>query len=229
MIAVAFTHYERYEMLCEALALPLLDARIGEIVVSDDHSTDGSYEKLAALLANEPKVTLVRNVNRIDCYANKAAALRACESDWAILFDSDNTLTQNYLDAIPAHRDPHTAYLPVFAMPTFDYREFAGLTITAGNVAEHVDREMFLTALNTANHVVRPDQYLRAWNPDSTPVTADSIYMNYRWLQMGNALTFVEGMEYHHLIHDGSHFQRNHTNALEEFKRDIEHRLRSMT
>lgn len=228
MISVAITHHERRDLLLAALELPLRHPAIGEIIISDDHSTDGSYEQLERDLADEPKVTLIRNEQNIDCYANKAAALRAATGSWAILLDSDNQLTDEYLAAIPEQREPDTWYLPTFAMPDFDYRAFAGLTIDRGNVAEHVDRPMFLTALNTANHLVSPFDYLAAWNPNARPVTADSIYMSYRWLARGGRLRFVEGMSYHHLIHDGSHFRTKHNDEHEAFKREIDDRLRRM-
>lgn len=229
MISVAVTHHERYELLLEALALPLRHPDVDEIIISDDHSQDGSWLRiLETFVGHEPKVTLHRNPERIDCYANKAQALRTCNGEWAILLDSDNQLTEEYLEAIPEQRDPHTWYLPTFAQPEFDYRAFAGLTIDRGNVAEHVDRPMFLTALNTANHVVHRDTYLRVWNPDATPVTADSIYMSYRWLRAGYRLHFVDGMAYHHRMHDGSHFRLNHNDTHEAFKLDIDDRLRRM-
>ena len=228
MLTFAVTHYNRFGMLLEAVAVPLEHPRVAEVVILDDASTDGSWEKLRAHFAGHPKVRLCRNDRNEDCYAAKAAAVASARHDWVVLFDSDNIPTEEYLDRIPRKRRLDTAYLPVFAMPEFDYREFAGLTVTRETVAKHLNRPMFLTALNTANHVVSRDAYLDVWDPGARPVTADSILMNARWLASGRSLCFVPGMMYHHRIHPGSHFVKNHTATLEKYKLDIEDQLRRM-
>lgn len=224
-VSLALTHYERYDMLLEAIAGVRDDPRLSEIVVADDHSTDGSFEKLL----DEPGLRIVRNSHNLDCYQNKAQAVRNARFPWVILFDSDNILGTEYLDAVEKlEPDPATAYLPTFARPEFDYRPFAGETITRKTVGRFVDEPMFLTALNTANYLVHRDTYLDVWTPGINPVTADSIYMNLRWLATGGRLCFVAGMEYEHRIHEGSHFMRNHTPALEAYKRRIEDEIRRM-
>jgi hypothetical protein len=43
LITLAPTHHNRFEFLLESIALVLKDARLGEIVISDDVSADGSY------------------------------------------------------------------------------------------------------------------------------------------------------------------------------------------
>lgn len=42
-ITLALTHWNRFDMLCESFAQVIDDERIGEIVIVDDHSDDGSY------------------------------------------------------------------------------------------------------------------------------------------------------------------------------------------
>lgn len=46
MLSLAITHYNRYEMVVESFAQVIDDVRLSEILIMDDCSTDGSYEKL---------------------------------------------------------------------------------------------------------------------------------------------------------------------------------------
>lgn len=230
-VTVAITHYNRDGLLQEAITEVLDDPRISEIVVVDDCSDYVCYARLADWARrHDSRVTLRRNEQNIDCYKNKARAVELSSTPWVVLFDSDNILTSEYLDALFALErwEAGTAYLPTFARPEFDYTEFDGVRVTRENVAHYATNETFLTALNTANYVVDRDTYLRAFNPSTNPGTADSIYMNLRWLLQGGTLEFVPGMHYDHRMHDGSHFVQNHTPAFELYKRRIEDQLRGM-
>lgn len=232
MLSLAVTHFERPDLLREAITRVEGDFRLEEILIVDDCSQDGSWDELVASYWALPRFKLHRNERNLDCYANKRRAVELATQPWVLLFDSDNVLGPEYLDALGTvlgwAMDPQTAYLPTFAMPEFDYREFAGLRVTRETVAGLMDRPMFATALNTANYVVNRRSYLEVWDPAVDPRTADSIYMNWRWLESGRALRFVEGMEYFHRIHPGSHFMTKHNAASERFKADVEDRLRRM-
>lgn len=230
MMSVTLTHHNRYDLLSQAIAAVLDDPHIDEIVVCDDHSTDGSWKRLCRKYRRYPKVHLHRNEQQLDVYANKAQALRHTTGAWSILFDSDNILTPAYIDCLVAlapWNDSHTAYLPTFAEPQFDYRAFEGCTITRRNVRRYLHRPNFTTALNTANYFVHRDTYLAAWDPDATPHTSDSIYMNYLWLAAGGHLYFVPGLRYFHRIHPQSHFMRN-SHLTGEFAAQVEQMLREL-
>lgn len=229
MFSVAITTYNRYEFVCEAIAEVLEDNRVVEIVISDDASTDDSFERLSERYKNEAKVRLFRNEHNLDCYRNKAAALTRVTGDWAVLFDSDNILTSAYLDALERCMpwDPCTAYLPVFAEPEFDYTAFEGITIDRRNVARYMRKDMFTCALNTANYFVNCSEYLRAWDGSIDPHTSDSIYQNYRWLSEGNRLYFTPGLKYFHRMHEQSHFLQNYQKTG-RLANDIENRLLAM-
>jgi glycosyltransferase involved in cell wall biosynthesis len=211
-IAVALTHYNRFAFTLECLAQVVDDLRVGEIVISDDVSTDGSYDQLRAHFAPKSKVRIFRNEKNLDCYANKQAAVRRCFKDWVVLFDSDNILYRAYLDVLFSlpDWDENTVYCPVFAQPHFDYRAFAGLTVTRANLHQHLDRPSFQTALNTANYFFHRSAYLAVWNSTVNPHTADSIYMAYCLLDAGKSLAFVPGLQYFHRVHDKSHYKLNH-------------------
>lgn len=210
-ISITIPTYNRFALVKRAIAGVYDDPRIGEIVICDDASTDGSYQKLQEWVKDFPKIKLYRNEKNLDCYANKAQALGYSTWPWAILFDSDNVLGVDYLDRlydIPDW-DVNRAYLPVFAKPHFDYRQFEGVVVTSKNVRNYMDSPVFRCALNTANFFVCCDQYLRLWDSKAAPHTADSIFMNYRMLSAGKSLFFVPGLHYEHLVHADSHYKLN--------------------
>src|SRR4051812_5782833 len=96
-ITLAITTWNRYEMVLESFAQVQADPRIDEIIVLDDHSVDGSYEKLEANM-NWEKVKLYRNDENIDCYRNKCRAVKLATNPWVVLLDSDNIINTDYLD-----------------------------------------------------------------------------------------------------------------------------------
>lgn len=229
MITLALTHYNRFNWLHEAFRDVLDHPAIEEIVISDDASTDGSWEQLSEKYCGHYKVKIFTNRRNVDCYVNKLKAVQRSTSDWVILFDSDNVLSVDYIEHLLAKQpwDKHSAYLPVYAAPNFDYRAFGGLVVTRQNVASLLGKKNFLTALNTANYFFNRDEYLRVWDSSVEPHTADSIYQNYRWLEAGNSLVFVSGLTYLHRVHPQSHYKLNHRKTG-YFAKEVEQKLRNL-
>lgn len=234
-VSLAITHFNRPDLIGDLLTPAVMsDPRIAEIAIVDDASDLDKWKSLvkfveSLLLAATVPVRLSRNKRNLDCYANKHEAVRLASNEWVILFDSDNILEPGYLDVVfglPDWED-EVAYLPTFAKPYFDYRKFDGLRVTRNTVARFCSDQTFLTALNTANHFFQRDKYLHVWDPAANPHTADSIFMNYRWLEVGFALQFVPGMHYGHRVHSGSHYKQN-VHKTGSFARTIEAKLRSL-
>lgn len=228
-VSLAITHFNRFEMIKECFAQVLRDQRVGEVVISDDSSNDGSYEKLWDTFGSNPKVRLYQNPQNVDCYWNKYLAVRRAVNDWVILFDSDNVITPAYLDAlykIPQW-DPQVFYCPEFAEPHFDYTAFSGKVVDRKNVAEMIGKPKFDCAINTANYLVPRKGYLSVWNSQIEPHTADTLYMAYSWIREGGALAFVPGLRYFHRVHDGSHYKRN-VHKTGNFAKQLETKLRHM-
>lgn len=228
-ISIAITHYNRYHFLVECVAEILKDPRVGEIVISDDASQDGSWEKIQRRFGGQDRFKLFRNGFNLDCYFNKAMAVRRATLDWVVLFDSDNVMSTGYLDALYAlpEWNPQIAYLPDFAFPYFDYTEFSGLLVTRANVARKMARTKFVTALNTANYFFFREEYLRVWDGTVDPHTADSIFQNLNWLRGGNALQIVKGLQYFHRVHGQSHYKNNWHKA-KNFTREVTETLKRM-
>lgn len=216
-ISLAIPTYCRPGWLAECFSAVKDDPRIREIVISDDCSSDGSFDLLVSQFSALQKVRLYRNKSNLDCYRNKRQAVELATSEWVILFDDDNVLGKDYLDAIyrlPSW-DPKTIYCPDFAKPFFNYMRFAGHTVDRTNVARFLNLPKvrglpeFDTTLNTANYFLHRQSFLEAWSGSIDPVTADTIFHAYNWLNRGGKFFVVPNMRYIHRVHDGSHYKNN--------------------
>lgn len=196
-------------MTIDSFIQVLDDERVSEIVIVDDASTNGDGARLQEYFKDSNKVKVFLNKENLDCYKNKYQAVLKATNNWCILFDSDNTLTTEYIDtlfAIPEW-DIHTVYNPQFARPHFDFRLYAGITFTDKNIKEYLQSNV-MTAMNAMNFFINRGEYLKVWDGAVDPVTSDSIYFNYCWLLRGNKFYITPGLEYDHLVHKG-HYQDN--------------------
>lgn len=227
-ISLCITTYNRVDMTLRSFAQVLDDPRVNDIVVMDDGSTDEISTELYGKLRGMEKVTLFRGRENTGVYQAKKTAISLAFHEWVILLDSDNIIGPDYIDclyAIPEWKRG-TAYLPSFARPTFDYRRFAGRTLTKSNAASWMGEPMFDCLINTMNGFYNSVDYLDVWNEGLEPLTADSMYLNYLLLKAGHDLVIVPGLEYEHTVHDGSHYKiHSHKNEffrnqlLEDYKR----------
>lgn len=229
-VSLAITTYNRYDLTIKSFGKVLNDERIDDIVLLDDSSTDGSFEKLNDTFAREDKVRVVRQVANRGMSQNKADAIAYAKNEWVPVLDSDNVFDQPYLDAFfdiskqKSSLDNCTIYCPQFARPGFDYRAFSGLTIDRENVKSFMGNPMFRCLLNTANYVVPRDTYLSVYEHDPSIKGTDTIWMNYLWLKKGYSLCVVPGMEYDHLQHSGSGFLQDLAYNMEK-GREIEQKI----
>ncbi len=227
-IGLAITHYNRFPLLRNCFVQVLEDPRIVEVVISDDASNDGSWSWICEQYGHHPKIRLHRNVKNLDCHFNKQVAMRQSTAKWVVLFDSDNIIGLDYLDALEKlDLQPDTAYCPSFAKPHFDYRGFEGIVVDRTNVAGLAKSTTFLTALNTCNYLVHRESYLAVWDGSINPHTADSIYQNCRWLESGRKLVLVAGLSYFHRVHEQSHYKQN-VHRTGDFAKQVERRLKEM-
>lgn len=229
-ISICIPTYNRYEMTIKSIEQVLNDSRIAEIVIIDDCSTNGDTTRLLEWCAarKEPVIVYKNDIN-LDCYRNKHQAILKATGDWCILFDSDNVLTTEYIDTLYQINewDPNTIYQPVYSKPHFDFRNYAGLTISKMNVSQFTNTSI-MTALNAMNFFINRKEYLEIWDGSLDPVTSDSIYFNYCWLLAGNKIHMTPGLEYEHVIHSGSHYQNNVNRTAKGFHEDIINKLKQL-
>ena len=228
-ISICIPTYERISMLFDSFDAVYDDERVSEIIIVDDASSLDTFESIRKNCFSLTKVKLYRNANNRDCYENKHVSLSYASNDCCILLESDNKISKEYIDRLFEHKwENDIVYAPVFAKPHFDYRAFSGQLISKENVASFMSAESFSTALNTANYFVNRNNYIKVWTDEINPVTADSIFMNYRWLDAGFKILFVPGLEYEHRVHGGSHYQNNVHRTPTGLLNEIESKLKSM-
>jgi glycosyltransferase involved in cell wall biosynthesis len=211
-LSICLTNYNREDMLHEAIAQVIDDARIDDIVISDDCSEYNLYARIKQYYKDVPKVRCSMTDTNVGCYRNKRRAISLALNEFVVIFDSDNILGKDYIDIIYKMEfwEEKVVFAPSFARPHFNYTSFSGDIINRSNVSGMVDRKHFTAMINTMNYFVNRDEYLRVWDKDmKEPWTADTAYQNYRWLEAGNSIHVLAGLQYEHRVHDGSHYQEH--------------------
>lgn len=216
-ISLCIPTWERVELLFEAFSSVLSDRRISEVIIVDDASSHEVYWKIFEVITtcnsfHNYKIKLFQNRENLDCYLNKREAISKAANPWCIILDSDNVIDKSYLDRlyeIPKW-DNHTSYMPSFAADTFNYQQYAGLTISSNNVASYMGMPLFDTMLNCFNMMINRDEYLRLFDASINPHTADSLFFNYTWFAGGNKMYVVPDLKYMHRIHKGHYVTNNH-------------------
>jgi glycosyltransferase involved in cell wall biosynthesis len=205
MYSLAITTMNRYELTVKSFEKVLHDDRISEIIILDDASTDGSFEKLTTALAGENKVRVIGRLKNAGMSRAKFEAIGYSKEPFAIILDSDNEISTEYIDALDGlELDDKTIYMPEWARPTFDYRAYAGLTFDRTNIKEYLDKPMFEALLNTSNYVVPVAEYCKIYKEDPTVKGSDTVYFAHLWLAAGNKFHVVKGLQYDHLQHSES-------------------------
>ncbi len=229
-IGVAIPTFNRFQMTIDSFKKVLHDDRISEICITDDASDDGSFGNLEWFFKNEKKVLLFENENNLNCYANKHQAVLNSASEFLCLWDSDNTFGKDYLDALYAipEWDEKTIYLPSFPRPYFDAREWSGLMITKENVAQYANTHL-MTNLNACNMFVNRYEYLKIWDGSVDPISSDSIYFSFLWLNAGNRILVTPNLEYMHFIDPAGrgHYQ-THSHLARGFHDDLMRKIKAM-
>jgi len=208
-LSLCITTFNRTDMVIEAFEKVYDHELIDEIIVVDDASEWSEYCKLSRLLDHKNKVKLFRNENNLGMSLNKKEAINKAKNEWCILFDSDNILYPEYLDALKIVYDRQGfqscfIYCPEYAEPDYDFSMFKK-PIHKHNAKKYLDEKMFRVFLNTCNYVVNRDRYLDVYKTDESIKESDTIYFNYLWLKEGGTNFYiVPGMKYYHRRHEGS-------------------------
>src|SRR5688572_14514812 len=214
-ISLVITTMNRPELTLESFSKVYDHPLIDEIVIVDDASDQMIYLDLAIkintlnLICGGDRFKIFRNRENLGMSRNKREAVSHAKNEWVIIFDSDNILYPEYLDNIPATLNPEVIYMPTFAEPKFDYREYGSLVIDRINFKEYVGKKMFRCAMNTCNYVVNREKYLQVYEHNETVKESDTIWFNYLWFRAGYSFYFVPGMRYYHRLHEGSGWLKN--------------------
>lgn len=213
--------------ICECLEAPQAHEQIGEIVISDDGSSD--FNALVKLLVSRPKVQFFRCFKNRGVFTNKIQAVGYSTGDWVITCDSDNRMDAAFINrAIEVAQDPDCWYCPSFAREHFDYRGLIGEYDLAaiGTVA---DLDNFQACMNTGNQTVHRNTFMEVFGryldkrfdlvlpnyldlPEHERLqrywrlvwdACDSFLLNLLWLRAGKRIAVVKGLEYWHYWTNG--------------------------
>ncbi len=209
---------------------------ISEVVIVDDGSPD--FEQLEFLLQDASKVKLFRNNSRMGVFTNKVEIIARSTGNWVITCDSDNVMEPEYIDQIVGiNRNKRTWYCSSFGRPYFDYRRLTGI-YNLKTIGTMLSLPAADCAMNTGNQTVHRDSFMNVFGkyvgikrfdlllPNYMDLTeeirqeerwwlaygaCDSILFNLEWLQNGNQIMLVPGLEHEHYVHshpEGSNFNR---------------------
>lgn len=213
-LTLAITVYNRWDLLLESFAQVIDDPRIDEILIMDDCSKDEYWTKIKELPKLNDKIKVVRQLENRGMSYNKMSAIANSKNSWVIIFDSDNVIGKDYLDALEKIWDKQGTipagwiYSPSFAKPVFDYRKFEDYVFDYSDTPKFNDPSCNCL-LNTCNYVVNREEYLNVWKENKEMKGSDTIWMAYLWFKKGYYLYVVPGMHYFHRVHDGSGFAQD--------------------
>lgn len=208
-LTLAITTYNRFQYLRESFEQVIDHPRITEIILMDDCSDLAVYKQIEQLKELSTKIKVFRQAQNRGMGRNKADAIGYAKNEWVILFDSDNIIGPDYIDALPIDLMKPVIYHPDAALPNFDFRKYRGGGYKAHYVRKLINEPMFNTMLNACNYVVNRDEYLNIYQENPKHRGSDTVWMAYLWLKAGNGYYVVPRMEYYHRVHDQSGFLQN--------------------
>lgn len=217
-VSLVIPVYNRPEIVQNALAYPIFDRRIDEILIYDDGSSPENYQTMLSLVKkNHSRVKIVRGGKNLGPFAAKFNAVKQCRNDWVILLDSDNSININYVSRLfnLTYWSEDTIYCPDFARPHFNFREFSDEIIDIDKARELLSsnehKPRFVsTLLNTGNYFLYRRNFvecLREYVKYRIPA-GDVLMANYLWMNSGRYLKVLSKLSYNHLVHDGSNFKK---------------------
>jgi hypothetical protein len=224
-LSLAIPHYNNTEFIREALEPALNDDRVGEIIICDDKSKD--IEALEQIVAtyNNPKIRLYKNETNLGCYHNKLETVSKCSNQWAILLDSDNIISKEFIDRL--YEIPewniNTIYAPSVA-ETFpiepsellNYKAFANTHITPEVYINNALTNLnFICLINNCNYFLPTQEYIKCMSQYTYErATIDSLDSNVLftdWLYNNNTVYIVDNLKYKHRVHSNSNHALSHT------------------
>jgi glycosyltransferase involved in cell wall biosynthesis len=226
-LSLCITTFNRYELLKESYALVIDDPRISEIIIVDDCSTEpGIKEKVNSLAGG--KVKVFHQAQNRGMSMNKRDAISYASNPWVIIFDSDNIIGKDYLDAFWKNRlqhewafdvdnswpelhnetmhPPNIIYCPSWAKPEFDFRKYEMDQFRAKEAAKEIRSDSFNLMMNCCNCIINRDFYLKTYQYNEKHIASDTIWYAYNHLKAGGSFYIVPDMHYFHRVHKGSGF-----------------------
>lgn len=226
MFSLCITTMDRYDTFLKKSILKYLDNDlISEIIITDETGND--VNKIRQDF-NNIKLNLFVNSKILGPFLNKLEACKYAKNEWIVLMDSDNFADKNYFIKAKEYIENNINYekniilAPCKAKPMFNYSHLSGFIYKKGEFNNNKKKEIInhdfsssYTLMNTGNYVI--NKYLidninlenESENISKSP-SCDVIYFNtLLFEQLDLNMHVVDGMEYEHVVHDGSTYMRN--------------------
>jgi len=230
-ISLAITHFNRSSLVVGALCNALYDDRIDDIIIYDDASSPEEFSRMQANIANlSPKISIRRGEQNFGAYKSKIMAISHCKNEWAIILDSDNALSETYVDRLYhiTAWNPQLIYCPTSANPYFNFKLFSDTEINLEKARELIlnnpNPKLFRNFINDGNYFVNVQKYLDCVkdNQDICVQASDVAAFNYLWLKSGGSLYAVSNLSYYHRQHSGSYWLSTMTDSKKVLNKIIE-------
>ena len=220
MITLAITTYNRTDFVIESFSSVLDNDHINEVVIVDDFSDIDIYNDLKSKIESidNHKIKLYRNDFNLKPLLNKLEAIKFSQNDWVILLDSDNKITNEYVNLVwSLQKNENTLYLPQKLLHfddevISDFSKYGNVFINKKNIKNYLVVSEITTILNVGNFFINKKKYLDAF--DNTKVeknleTNDALYFSFLWLINNSNIEIVNGLNYYHRQHGGSWYLNN--------------------
>lgn len=226
MFSLCIPTMDRFDkFLCKSIEKYITNNLIDEIIITDENGAD--VDKIMQYFPNNSKLVLVKNDYKLGPFLNKLKACKLAKNEWIVLMDSDNFADENYFITAQKYINEkisgsHNVILaPFFAKPNFNYTQFSGMIIKPGFFETNREIHKACSVLmNTGNYVI--NKYLienvnieKETHNISQSSSCDVIYFNtLLFEQLDLNLHVVPGLEYDHIVHDGSIY----TNTCNQYR-----------
>jgi glycosyltransferase involved in cell wall biosynthesis len=214
ILSLVIPTYKRYNYLIKHLQRYLNSPYVFEVIICDDCSTD-EVQLRKIKFDNILKLKLYTNLKNTGASKNKIRAVGLASSEWALLLDSDNDISDDVLKILYEYeiKDPETVIIPEFAKPSFDFRHLQKeLQFKDWKTMDKLQAVLW----NTGNYLVNKTLYAKAGNlvleSKIEPGPYDVIYINY-FLCKNLSATFkiLANFEYNHTVNDGGIWVTTHS------------------
>lgn len=229
-LSLCITTYNRTGLLFECFEKVFDDPRIDEIIIYDDCSKPELFTTVLNWVVkcnqHNDKIKLYRHAKNVGMSLNKYYSILRAKNEWCILFDSDNILGTDYIDAFYRYvtkedggcpllydkRHFNTIFCPDFAKPDFNYTYYSNLSPGIYGALEakiRIKEPPFNCLMNTCNYIVNRQKYLNTYCYNVNHIASDTIWHNYNHLKSGGIFAIVPDMQYFHRVHKESGFMQN--------------------
>ena len=192
----------------------LANPYIHEIIISDENGND--VKKIQETF-HDSRIKCFVNSTRLGGFGNKRVAVSHATHEWVCLMDSDNFAPVSYFEAWAHHfdpLDPSLVYCPSSTFRTSNHPGFNWKFLIGNRVNQHNFKEFWRSHghnnnINVGNYIFHRDLFMKAedvYNLKDECKCLDVQYQNYLLIQNGATLLTVDGMEYFHIVHDGSYY-----------------------